>query len=105
MTRYGEYCWASDLEPTTADAEQFTIDDDKNPMLFFFETCRHLIRTLPMMQHDAYNPEDLDSAAEDHAVDELRYSCMSRPFGSRITKTEDKNPYLIANVFKLGELR
>jgi hypothetical protein len=57
------------------------------------------------MQSDPYNPEDFDTDSEDHAVDELRYSCMSRPFGARIVKTDDKNPYLIKNVFKLGELR
>jgi hypothetical protein len=28
MTRYGEYCWAGDLEPTTGEAEQFAVDDD-----------------------------------------------------------------------------
>jgi hypothetical protein len=28
MTRYGEYCWAGELTPTTAEAEAFAIDDD-----------------------------------------------------------------------------
>jgi hypothetical protein len=79
-------------------------DEDKNPMLFIFETCRHLIRTLPMLQHDSYNIEDLDTDGEDHAADELRYSCLSRPFGARTTKLDDRNPYLIANAFKLKEL-
>jgi len=81
---------------------RLTGDADGNPMLFVFSTCRHLIRTLPMMQHDQYNPEDLDTEAEDHAVDELRYSCLSRPFHIRVEKPESKNPYLIANVFKLN---
>ena len=79
-------------------------DVDGNAMLFVFSTCRHLIRTLPMMQHDTYDIEDLDTDGEDHAVDELRYSCMSRPFGARKEKLEDRNPYLIANIFKLKEL-
>ena len=80
-------------------------DQDGNPMLFFFENNRHLIRTLPVMQHDDYDPEDLDTEGEDHAVDELRYSCLSRPYGARIEKLDSKNPYLIANVFKLNELK
>jgi hypothetical protein len=80
-------------------------DSDGNAMLFIFETGRHLIRTLPMMQHDAYNPEDLDSDAEDHAVDELRYSCLSRPFATRVERREDKNPWLIRNIFKLDQLK
>ena len=48
------------------------------PMLLVTQNCVHLIRTLPEMQHDGIRPEDLDSDMEDHAVDELRYACMSR---------------------------
>lgn len=78
-------------------------DADGNAMLFIFSTGKHLIRTLPMMQHDSYNPEDLDTEAEDHAVDELRYSCLSRPFYTRKERIENRNPYLIKNVFKLKD--
>ena len=67
--------------------------------------CRELIRCIPMMQHDDNNPEDLDTDAEDHAVDEMRYACLSRPFLARSTPVEDRNPYLIANCFRLKELR
>lgn len=55
-------------------------DEDGNPMLFFFETCVHSIRTIPALQHDEDKPEDLDTTAEDHAADETRYACMSRPW-------------------------
>lgn len=55
-------------------------DDDGRPMLFFFNTCVHTIRTLPALQHDEDRPEDLDTTAEDHAADETRYACMSRPW-------------------------
>ena len=48
------------------------------PMILVAQNCVHLIRTLPEMQHDEIRPEDLDSDMEDHAVDELRYACMSR---------------------------
>lgn len=37
------------------------------------KNCSNLIRTLPMMIHDARNPEDLDSSLEDHASDAFRY--------------------------------
>ncbi len=43
MTRFGEYCWAGDLVPTTADAERFSIDDDRG--LWWKEFPRR--RTLP----------------------------------------------------------
>ena len=49
-------------------------------MLYVFSTCAHLIRTLPALQHDEHRPEDLDTGAEDHAADALRYGCMSRPY-------------------------
>lgn len=42
------------------------IGEDGLPMLYVFETCRELIRTLPAMQHDKTRPEDLDSDLEDH---------------------------------------
>ncbi len=55
-------------------------DEDGRPMLFFFSTCTHSIRTIPALQHDEDRPEDLDTDAEDHAADETRYACMSRPW-------------------------
>ena len=57
------------------------------PMILFFSTCTETIRTIPMMQHDVQRPEDVDSDGEDHAADETRYACMSRPF---IKKVKDK---------------
>lgn len=56
--------------------------EDGRPMLYFFSTCVHAIRTLPALQHDQINPEDADSDGEDHAPDEIRYACMSRPWVS-----------------------
>lgn len=49
-------------------------------MLYVFSTCRDFIRTVPMLQHDQSRTEDLDTDAEDHAADEARYACMSRPW-------------------------
>lgn len=54
--------------------------EDGKPMIYFFETCVHAIRTLPALQHDELRPEDVDTEAEDHAPDEIRYACMSRPY-------------------------
>jgi hypothetical protein len=50
------------------------------PMLYVFETCRDFIRTVPALMHDEHRPEDVDSDGEDHAGDETRYACMSRPW-------------------------
>lgn len=53
---------------------------DGRPMIVTFDTCVDSIRTIPALQHDADRPEDLDSDGEDHAADEWRYACMSRPW-------------------------
>lgn len=53
---------------------------DGIPMLYVFDTCKDFIRTVPVLQHDETRPEDLDTESEDHAADECRYFCMSRPW-------------------------
>lgn len=55
-------------------------DDDGRPMIAFFSTCQDSIRTIPVLQHDITRPEDLDTDGEDHAADDVRYGCMSRPW-------------------------
>lgn len=54
--------------------------EEGRPMLYLFSTCVHTIRTLPALQHDTTRPEDVDTDGEDHAADETRYACMSRPW-------------------------
>jgi hypothetical protein len=56
------------------------------PMLYVFNTCKALIRTLPAMQHDPSRMEDVDTDSEDHAVDEARYAVMSRPWTPQRTQ-------------------
>lgn len=53
---------------------------DEEPMIYFFSTCTHTIRTLPLLQHDPMRPEDVDTDGEDHAGDETRYACAARPW-------------------------
>jgi hypothetical protein len=50
------------------------------PMWYVFDTCVHIIRTLPALQHDLNDPEDCNTDGEDHAPDALRYGLMSRPW-------------------------
>lgn len=56
------------------------IGQDGRPTMYFFSTCTEAIRTLPALQHDTDKPEDVDTDSEDHAPDEIRYACMSRPY-------------------------
>ena len=57
--------------------------DGNGPYLTVDPGCTYLIRTLPAMVQDKHDPEDLDSAKDDHAVDALRYGAMSRPSPTR----------------------
>lgn len=59
-------------------------DHAGNPMLVCFPGCTDSIRTIPVLQHDPDKPEDLDTTAEDHAADDWRYACMSRPWAREL---------------------
>ena len=56
------------------------VGKDGVPAIYFFSTCTDSIRTIPLQQHDAVRTEDMDTDGEDHAADEVRYACMSRPY-------------------------
>lgn len=62
---------------------RLTFDDEGYPMLYVFSTCRAFLRTIPLLLYSRTEPEDLDTAMEDHVADECRYFCMSRPIPPR----------------------
>lgn len=47
--------------------------EEKPPGLVFFDTCTQAIRTIPTLPADPHNPEDVDTEADDHAFDGVRY--------------------------------
>ncbi|MEO7016303.1 MAG: hypothetical protein ABI067_07140, partial [Leifsonia sp.] len=47
------------------------------PMLHIFSGCVDLIRTLPNLPYDQKRVEDVDTNADDHDADALRYLCLS----------------------------
>jgi hypothetical protein len=71
---------------------RFIGDGDGHPMIVTFSTCHDFIRTVPALVHDATRPEDLDSDGEDHAADEARYACMSRPWVRDAASQEKRKP-------------
>lgn len=72
--------------------------DGHRPMLYVFDTCRDLIRTLAGLQHDDKRPEDVDTDGEDHAPDALRYGCMARPMVRDLPALETpRHPYMAAD--------
>lgn len=77
--------------------------DGDFPMLFVFDTCKDFIRTVPVLQHDPDRPEDLNTEQEDHAADDGRYACVSRPWIPRVIKPP-KKPGLIYEVQPDGRI-
>lgn len=57
-----------------------------------FSSCRHFIRTIPVIPRDEKNPEDVDTDSEDHVCDEVRYSLSTRVMKSGNKPDEHKPP-------------
>lgn len=72
--------------------------EDK-PLVYIFSTCQHLIRTMPVLQHDEHKPEDVDTDSEDHSADMFRYGIMAR-FGIGDKAKERPEGIRAADVFK-----
>jgi hypothetical protein len=51
------------------------------PMMLVYNTCKQFIRTIPLLQADEHDPEDIDTTGEDHVYDEASHICMARPIG------------------------
>ena len=54
----------------------------ENPRLVFMANCTNMIAQLPAIPLDKRNSEDVDTNAEDHLYDALRYGIMTRPRSS-----------------------
>ena len=50
----------------------------EEPGLFIVDTCRHFIRTIPVIPRSATNPNDVDNDSEDHVYDEAGYRIVAR---------------------------
>ena len=56
------------------------VDEEKDRAgLEIFDNCTNLIAQLPTLPLDKNNPEDVNTKAEDHLYDALRYGIMTRP--------------------------
>jgi hypothetical protein len=58
-------------------------NEEGYPLMQVFETCKHLIRTLPNLTYDEKDVEDINSDLEDHAYDAIRYGLMESPVAPR----------------------
>ena len=78
-------------------------DRTGEPRLRIVATCTNLIRTLPTLPLSKTNSEDVDTKAEDHAYDALRYMCMTRqtglPHAGMINKVKEQTYQPINQIF------
>lgn len=72
--------------------ELLRIREDGLPQLVTFSTCVNLIRTLPALPADEAHPEDVDTDAEDHCYDALRYGLLSRVSPAKPEKPRAPKP-------------
>lgn len=61
------------------------------PMFYCFKSCKHFIRTIPILIYDEKKVEDIDTTLEDHIYDEARYLFMEHPLNPE-HKPEEKPP-------------
>lgn len=61
------------------------LNDEGLPTVFFSNDDEHFWRTMPLLRENERNPEDVDTASEDHIYDEVRYALMSRPMKPHVT--------------------
>lgn len=65
--------------------------DSEGPMLYVTRNCHDgFWRTMPDLVMDTADTEDVDTDNEDHAYDDVRYGCMSRPWARPVEKVKPK---------------
>lgn len=60
----------------------------EKPGMFVFNTCTHTLDLLPILPRDEVNTDDVDTDAEDHIGDEVRYKILDVGTGAIIGKTK-----------------
>lgn len=72
---------------------RLAFNEEGYPLLQFFNTCRHAIRTIPSLVYDEKNVEDIDTDGEDHAYDQTRYVLMKNPVTAPPKRVDPPKPY------------
>ena len=60
--------------------------DEEHPHIYFFNTAKNLVRTIPTLPRDEKKVDDVDTDSEDHLADALRYKVLQLSRQVRITK-------------------
>lgn len=55
----------------------FSSIEGEGPGLYFMDHCEAALQTLPVLPRDEDDPEDVDTTAEDHPYDDVRYMVLA----------------------------
>ena len=75
--------WNSRLAGISAIHQRLATRPDGTVGLRIFKTCKNLIKTLPALCYSKTRPDDVDTEAEDHCYDCLRYGLTRKVFWTR----------------------
>ena len=73
--------------------ERMRFDENGYPMMYVFNTCKNWIRTVPTLPYSTKKPEDIDSDAEDHDYDAMRYFFMDHPVAPTKKPPKEYKPW------------
>lgn len=59
-------------------------------LIFIEEACPHAIRTIPALEYDEHQPEQVNTDGEDHAYDSISGFCKMKPW-KPVKKTEKRD--------------
>jgi hypothetical protein len=59
----------------------------EHPGMYIFDTCTYFFDLFPTLPRDEKDPDDVDTSAEDHIGDEVRYRVLSAITGARSGRT------------------
>lgn len=84
--------------------EKLRVRGDGMSRFMVYDTCRDLIRTVPSLPRAKGNPEDVDTHAEDHIADTIRYGLMWLA-GKRVGQKSEKRSAVIPGAVTTGVRR
>jgi len=73
--------------------ERLRKNENELPMLMVAKTCNQFNRTIPNLNMDKHNVEDVDTKGEDHIYDEACHICMARPLKMREPADKPQNRF------------
>lgn len=76
------------------------IDGEVKPLLRYMERCKSPIETLPVLQSDPNDPNDVDTKGDDHAWDEVMYQCLDRVLPNREKEDEDDDDIIDLDAYR-----